>query len=135
MIGLPFRHWAPIGNVGYRGTALIPRTERGPIDAHTRPDSTGRHIGVRKFGWLAVVALLVPPSQLPQAFGAHAESSLTCQDGLKVNLTQYNTGGTNTVAVSIDSAPVVGSPFTFGCPSTRRSPSRPRPAHTRRQSR
>ena len=68
----------------------------------------------RRASWLAVVALTVAALVAPAAVAAHTPRvSLTCEDGLRVNLTQYNGNGTNSVAVSIDGAPVAGSPFTF----------------------
>ena len=45
---------------------------------------------------------------------AHTPSaSLTCEGGLKVDLSLYETAGANTVSVSIDGVAVAGSPFTF----------------------
>ncbi len=68
----------------------------------------------RRASWLAVVALTVAALVAPAAVAAHTPRvSLTCEDGLRVNLTQYNGNGTNSVAVAIDGAPVAGSPFTF----------------------
>jgi hypothetical protein len=70
---------------------------------------------IRRASWLAVVALTVAALAVPSAVSAHTPRvSLTCEDGLRVNLTQYNNNGTNSVAVSIDGEAVDGSPFTFG---------------------
>jgi hypothetical protein len=69
----------------------------------------------RRMSWLAVLALAAAALVAPSGVAAHTPNvSLTCQNGLKVNLTKYNTNGANTVAVSIDGTPVSGSPFSFG---------------------
>jgi prealbumin domain-containing protein len=78
------------------------------------PRSRARSRLARRLSWLVVfsmlsVALLAPSSVL----GHTPNATLTCQGGLHVNLTAYNSGGTNTVAVSIDGAAVTGSPFSF----------------------
>src|SRR5262245_3666691 len=96
--------------------------------AHAR----ARRPAVRKLGWLTVIALIAAAFAAPATVSAHTPSaSLTCQDGLKVILSSYNTGGTNTVAVSIDGSPVAGSPFTFGSSFNQTFPvSPPTSAHT-----
>ena len=55
-------------------------------------------------------ALMLPATVL----GHTPVVSLTCQNGLVVNLTQYNSGGSNSVAIAIDGSAVSGSPFSFG---------------------
>ena len=68
----------------------------------------------RRLSWLGVISLTAAALIAPAGVSAHTpKASLTCADGLKVNLTAYNTNGTNTVAISIDGSPVSGSPFTF----------------------
>jgi hypothetical protein len=68
----------------------------------------------RRSSWLALVALSSAALFAPASVSAHTPNvSLTCQNGLVVNLTQYNAGGSNTVAVSIDGSAVAGSPFSF----------------------
>jgi hypothetical protein len=68
----------------------------------------------RRLSWLGVISLTAAALVAPAGVTAHTPKvSLTCDYGLKVNLTAYNTNGTNTVAVSIDGSPVAGSPFTF----------------------
>ncbi len=65
----------------------------------------------------ALSALMAGTLLLALAGGVSAHTpnvTLTCQDGLKVNLAAYNSGGSNTVAVSIDNVAVSGSPFSFG---------------------
>jgi hypothetical protein len=48
------------------------------------------------------------------AAGAHTPgATLTCEDGLQVDLLYYEPAGINTVDVSIDGTAVDGSPFTF----------------------
>jgi hypothetical protein len=68
----------------------------------------------RRVSWLAAGSLTAVALLAPAGVSAHTPKvSLTCEAGLKVNLTNYNTNGTNSVAVSIDGTPVGGSPFTF----------------------
>jgi outer membrane biosynthesis protein TonB len=69
----------------------------------------------RRVSWLAALSLTTVALLAPATVAAHTPKvSLTCEYGLKVNLTQYNTNGTNSVAISIDGVPAAGSPFTFG---------------------
>jgi hypothetical protein len=73
-----------------------------------------RRLG-RRFAWWTVAALTSAALVAPAAVSAHTpEVSLTCDGGLVVSLTKYNSSGTNSVAVSIDGSAVAGSPFTFG---------------------
>ena len=70
----------------------------------------------RNVGWLAVIALVgAALFATPGVASAHTPSvTLTCQNGLKVQLSAYNNTHTNTVDVSIDGVAVTGSPFSFG---------------------
>ena len=64
---------------------------------------------------MIVVAMTAAALMLPTTVLGHTPSvSLTCQSGLVVNLTAYNSGGSNSVAISIDGSAVSGSPFSFG---------------------
>jgi hypothetical protein len=61
---------------------------------------------------LATIALVGPGAGVASA---HALSvTLTCENGLKVDLRAYNGTNPNTVSVSIDGVAVEGSPFSFG---------------------
>src|SRR5262245_1180471 len=68
----------------------------------------------RRASWLAVLSLVAAALLVPTGASAHTPKvSLTCQDGLVVDLQDYKTGGTNTVTISIDGTQVAGSPFAF----------------------
>ena len=62
----------------------------------------------------AAMAVTMLLAYAGSAFAHTPSVSLSCQYGLKVYLTQYATGGSNTVSVWIDDVPVAGSPFSFG---------------------
>ncbi len=69
----------------------------------------------RRSSWIAVAALATVALAAPAGVSAHTPRvSLTCQGGLVVTLTQYNTGGSNSVDIEIDGSDVAGSPFAFG---------------------
>jgi prealbumin domain-containing protein len=78
----------------------------------SRSGARSRH--GRRLSWLAIVSLISAALLAPATVSAHTPNvTLTCQNSLVVNLTQYNAGGSNTVAVSIDGSAVAGSPFSF----------------------
>ena len=82
----------------------------------TRATLTRRRGSVfRHLGWLVVAAmtataLFAAPGVV---LGHTPKATLDCTHGLKVDLTYYEPGGTNTVDISIDGVEVDGSPFTF----------------------
>jgi hypothetical protein len=88
------------------------------MDSSTSFRARRRAAAFRRVGWLAVAAMtLTAFFAVPgTALGHTPNVSLTCDHGLKVNLTSYNAskGDANTVAVSIDGVAVAGSPFAFG---------------------
>jgi len=74
-----------------------------------------RSRSARRLSWLLVAAMTAVALMLPATVLGHTPVvSLTCQNGLVVNLTQYNAGGSNSVAIAIDGSAVSGSPFSFG---------------------
>jgi hypothetical protein len=86
---------------------MIRSSIRGLPQARSRP--------ARRLSWLLVAVMTAFALMVPATVLGHTPVvSLTCQNGLVVNLTQYNTGGSNTVAISIDGGAVSGSPFSFG---------------------
>ena len=75
--------------------------------------SGGRSRVARSASWLAVASLVTAALLAPAAVSAHTPHvSLTCEDGLVVDLADYK-AGPNTVTISIDGTQVAGSPFSF----------------------
>ena len=67
----------------------------------------------RSASWLAVLSLVTMALLAPAGVSAHTPKvSLTCEDGLVVDLADYK-AGPNTVSISIDGTAVAGSPFSF----------------------
>jgi hypothetical protein len=76
--------------------------------------SAARSRIARRASWLTVLSLVTAALLMPAGVAAHTPKvSLTCEDGLVVDLRDYKTDGTNTVSISIDGTPVAGSPFPF----------------------
>src|SRR5438105_180831 len=92
---------------------LAPPLSGDPLMIGSKPYSRSR--AGRRLSWLLAAAMTVAALFAPASVLGHTPNvSLTCQGGLVVNLTAYNSGGTNTAAVKIDNVAVAGSPFTFG---------------------